>query len=238
LSHTGAGRRGIPGQAYSVPWQWGTTSFGLRRDFYPSAGISLQEFAEPSAGLKNRLLISDAPDEIVNLAHLYLGTDFCSGDEKVMARIADLFRTQKRSVRLYASEGIDDLLAAGDVFMASLWSGDALAARLGEIPELVYAYPKEGVLGWFDSLAVPTGARNVAAARTFMNFVMAPENIAIQSRFTKYRPAIRGPDALLGDHITGTPEFNTPGKVQIRFAPVCPAPAQRLIDAPWRDLFR
>ncbi len=45
-------------------------------------------------------------------------------------------------------------------------------------------------MGWFDSLVVPKGAKNIENAKAFMNFLMHPENMAMLSNFAAYANAI------------------------------------------------
>ena len=62
-----------PGNAYSVPWQWGTTSFTLDTD--PS-GDDIDMFAvlvRPASELQGRIGMFRAPDEVIAMAQLFLG---------------------------------------------------------------------------------------------------------------------------------------------------------------------
>ena len=59
------------------------------------------------------------------------------------------------------------------------WSGDAAwaieeAAEIGV--ELEYSVPETGSVVWFDGWVIPKYARNVKAARYFINFMCKPEN--------------------------------------------------------------
>jgi spermidine/putrescine transport system substrate-binding protein len=59
------------------------------------------------------------------------------------------------------------------------WSGDAAwaieeAAEIGV--ELDYSIPKDGSVVWFDGWVIPKYAKNIEAARYFINFMCKPEN--------------------------------------------------------------
>ena len=73
-----------PEQAYSTPYQMGSASFAYRANSYDGNGSSLKEFFEPNAATCNKLAVFKSPDEVINMAHLYLGSDFCSEDSKEM----------------------------------------------------------------------------------------------------------------------------------------------------------
>ena len=227
-----------PNQEYSVPWQWGSASFSFRSDLYSGKGESLKEFFEPSDELKGRLQIFATPDEVYNMANLYLGLPFCSEDSEDAKKVLALFEAQKPYVLTYSSEGMNDKLATGEVIMANHWNGYSLTGRQEANPNIVYAYPKEGIVGWFDSLVVPVGAQNVEAAKKFMNFVMDPENIALESNFAAYSNGIMGSAEFMDDALKSSPELNAPADVPVKFGQACSPEAQKLIDRVWTKLLQ
>ena len=226
-----------PEQEYSAPWHWGTASFSYRKDLYNGRGESLKEFFEPSEEVSGRLGVFEAPDEIVNLANLYLGIPFCSEDPKEMKKVQDLLLKQKPHVLMYNSEAMNDRLATGDVIMYANWNGTAMIGR-EEGVNMIYAYPKEGIVGWFDSLVVPESAGNVENARIFMNFMMEPENAAMQSNFTRYANAIVGSGTFMEAALKDAPEINAPEDVPVVFGEACSPKAQKLIDKVWTKLLQ
>jgi putrescine transport system substrate-binding protein len=52
--------------------------------------------------------------------------------------------------------------------------------------EIAYAIPKEGAQLWFDNIAIPRDARNVAEAHEFIDFLQRPEVAAKNSNFVAY----------------------------------------------------
>ena len=227
-----------PNQEYSAPWQWGSTSFSFRSDLYSGKGESLKEFFEPSDELKGRLQVFDAPEEIYNMANIYLGLPFCSEDPEDAKKVLALLEGQKPFVLTYSSESMNDKLATGEVIMASHGNGMSLLGRQEGNPNIVYAYPKEGIVGWFDSLVVPVGAQNVEAAKKFMNFVMDPENIAMESNFAAYSNGILGSAEYMDESLKSAPELNAPADVPVKFGEACSPKAQKLISQVWTKLLQ
>ena len=131
-----------PNQEYSVPWHWGSASVQYRSDLYDGKLESLKEFFEPSEKVKGRLQVFKTPDEVLNMANLYLGLPFCSEDPQHAKQVLELFKKQKDSVLLYSSENMSDRLANGEVVMANAWNGDTLKGRLEVNKNIVYAYPE------------------------------------------------------------------------------------------------
>lgn len=227
-----------PEQAFSAPWHYGSASFAYRADLYSGPGESLAEFFNPAPELSGRLQVLAAPDEIINLASLYLGIPFCTENSDEARQILELLMEQKPHVLMYSSDAMNDRLARGEVIMAGHWNGYSFAGRTAGHPDITYAYPQEGVVGWFDSLVVPVGAQNVDNALAFMNFVMDPENIAINSNFLAYANAIEGSEAFFSDEVLNAPEANHPEGIPIEFGQACNATAQGLIDRVWTQLLQ
>ena len=50
-------------------------------------------------------------------------------------------------------------MTSGDVAVSQQWNGAAYRARQ-KMPTAKYAYPKEGIEGWMDNVAVLKGAAN------------------------------------------------------------------------------
>ncbi len=226
-----------PTQEYSAPWHWGSTSVQYRSDLYDGKVESLSEFFEPSAQVAGRLQVFKTPEEVINLASLYLGIPFCTEDPNDAKRLFNLMKGQKPSVLLYSSESMTDRLANGEVIMSNAWNGDAMKARLEANENIVYAYPKEGVVGWFDSIVVPKGASNVDAAKKFINFMMAPENSAINANFSRYASAIDGASEFFDADMAGAPELATP-TVPVVFGEACSDKGQKLIEKIWTQLLK
>ncbi len=226
-----------PTQEYSVPWHWGSASVQYRSDLYDGKVESLKEFFEPSDQVNGRLQVFKSADEVFTLASLYLDVPFCTEDPQDAKRILELLKGQKESVLLYSSESMTDRLANGEVVMASAWNGDTMKGRLDANENIVYAFPKEGVVGWFDSIVVPKGASNVEAAKKFLNFMMAPENIAINANFARYATAITGAEDHFEADMVGAPELATP-TVPVVFAEACSDKGQKLIEKVWTQLLK
>ena len=89
------------------------------------------------------------------------------------------------------------------------WSGDAQwaideASEMGM--ELRYTIPETGSSVWFDGWVIPKYAKNVKAARYFINFMCKPENAIRNMDMTGYVSAIGGHEVL--ESMTDTEEFD------------------------------
>lgn len=226
-----------PENRYSVPWQWGTTAFTVDTDVYDGDIDSYALLFEPPPELRGRIGMLSTPYDVIPMALIYLGLPLCSEDPGEMDRVLALLRAQKPHVKVYSSEGVLERLLSGDTAMHGNWNGYSLRARK-EKPALRYAYPREGIVTWFDSLVVPRGARNPENARRFLAFVLRPENAALQSNFTGYANGIAGSARFMSEALRDAPEIVPPADIKTVFAQTCPQAAIELADRVWTKLLQ
>ena len=227
-----------PNQDYSTPWQMGSASWAYRADSYSGDGSSMMEFFKPSDEVCGKVAVFKSPEEVVNMAHLALGSNFCSEDPNEMQAVMDLLIEQKKCVAVYSSEGINERLMSGEVVMHAHWDGYSQVGRWEGVDDLTYAYPKEGVVGWFDSLVMPKGAKNVEEAKAFMNFVMHPENMAMLSNFAAYANAIPESSKYLSEDMKNATNIQVPDGIPVKFGQACNKESQALIDKVWTKLMQ
>ncbi|MEM7072644.1 MAG: extracellular solute-binding protein [Pseudomonadota bacterium] len=226
-----------PQQKYSAPWQFGTTSFSIRSDAGAGSCDTLKTFFEPGPAACGKLGVFKTPEEVVGLAQIYLGQELCTDDGESMKAIQALLQKQKQCVLVYSSEATTDRLANNETVVSNTWNGDVMRIRLEGAP-VEYCYPKEGILGWYDSLVIPKGAPNLENARTFVNFLMQPENMALQSNFARYSNAISASTAHLDEDLASAPEIAVPSDVPVTFAENCSAKYIKSVDRIWTRLLQ
>lgn len=228
-----------PEQKYSSPWQMGTTSFVIRTDLYDGDCSSLKEFFEPSGKAVGQLGVFKTPEEVMNQAHLYLGQEMCTEKNEDFKALQKLFEGQKPAVKIYSSEGTPERIVDGTVVMSSGWNGDMFNARTKEGGTTVkYCFPKEGVVGWFDSLVIPKGAKNIDNAKKFMDFIMKPENMALVSNFASYANAVPDSAPFLNPELADAPELKVPEGVPIAFGRSCGEKYTKAVDKIWTKLLQ
>ena len=188
-----------PGNQYAVNYMWGTTGIGVnvpkvqqRLGNQPYNTWDVVMRPEIVSKLKDcGVHMLDAPEDIFPNVLNYLGLNPDSKKQEDITRAGDaLFRIRGSIQKFHSSEYIN-ALANGDICMAVGYSGDVLQAkkRAEEAKnnvEIAYVIPREGALMWFDSLAIPADAKNVAEAHEFINFMLRPEIAAMNTNFVSY----------------------------------------------------
>ncbi len=225
------------GNAYTIPWQWGTTSYAVDTAVYDGNIDSYGVLFTPPPELDGKIGMFKTPEEVIPMAQIYLGIPLCSEKPSDMQAVYELLSVQKPAVKVYNSDGIKERLVSGDVAAHMTWNGYSLRSRK-EKASIAYAYPTEGVLSWFDNIAVPKGAKNKANAIKFIEFMLQPENAAIQSNFAGYANGIAGSPEYMNAELKSAPEVNMPANAKSVFTQSCSEAAIKLADRAWTKLLK
>lgn len=224
-----------PENAYSVPWQNGTTAFSVDTEVYEGDINTYKILFEPPPELQGKIGMFGTPDEVIPMALIYLGFEQCNENPQEMKQVLELLLRQKPHVKVYNSDGILERLVSGDVAIHCNWNGYAMRARMQK-PSIKYAYPVEGVLSWADSLVVPKDATNKENAIKFIEFMLQPENAAIQSNFARYANGIKGSEAFMDEELKTAPEMHVPAGIKRVFNMACSEKSIKLYDKVWTRL--
>ncbi|WGF89822.1 extracellular solute-binding protein [Marinivivus vitaminiproducens] len=230
-----------PDRQYSAPYLWGTTGFSYDAERVPGGSLpdTWQSFFEPATELDRNVAALNDEVELWNAASYYLGVDKCTEDSADAQKILALLEAQKPHLALYQSDGTVERMAAGEVIMHQQWNGAAHRTK-EQRPSVTYVYPREGLTFWNDNMAIPADAPNPENAKTFLNWMMAPENIAMASNFAGYMNAIQGSDQHMDGSLADDPAVNTPEELTDRFRPdvSCSAESRELRNRVWTRLKR
>lgn len=189
-----------PGNVYAANYMWGTTGIGYNaksvRDILGAdAKIDSWDIVfkpENLAKFKDcGIHMLDSADDILPAALNYLGIDPNSTKQADLEKAADLVSKVRPYVRKFHSSEYLSALATGEICFVVGWSGDikqaqSRAAESRNGIEIGYAIPKEGAQMFFDNLAIPADAKNVAEAYELINYLYRPDVAAKNSDFLSY----------------------------------------------------
>ncbi|MEK0083179.1 extracellular solute-binding protein [Benzoatithermus flavus] len=228
-----------PGRAYSAPYLWGTTGFTYDSARVPNGRLeeSWKSFFEPPAELKGQVAALNDEVELWNAASYYLGIDKCTEDSKDAQKILSVLEKQKPMLAMYQSDGTIERMIAKEVIVHMQWNGASHRTR-EKLPTAVYVYPKEGIGLFQDNFVIPKGAKNVENAKIFINWMMAPENIAEATNFAGYMNAINGSEQFMDASLRDDPAVNMPAdKIGLlRPSKECSTKSRELRDKVWTRL--
>jgi putrescine transport system substrate-binding protein len=210
-----------PGNAHAVNYMWGTVGIGLNTrkvrerlgQTLPLNSWDLILKPELAAKLKDcGIHVLDAPEDVVPglLRALKLNPD--SKDAKDWQRAIDALMRVRPSIARVHSSAYINALATGDACLVIGYSGDILQARKRAEDarngiEISYEIPREGALMWFDSMAIPADAANIAEATIFIDWMMRPDISARNANLTAFASGNLTARRLIKPEITADPNI-------------------------------
>ena len=193
-----------PGNQYAVNYMWGTTGIGynvkkareiLGSDADVTAAMSSWDLIFKAGSLERfkgcGVHMLDSPDDVMPAALNYLGLPPNSKQPADLEKAGELMMKIRPNVRKFHSSEYLNALASGEICLVLGWSGDVKqaqkrAAEAKSNVEIAYAVPNGGAQMWFDNLAIPKDAKNVAEAHAFIDYLMRPEVAAKNSNALSY----------------------------------------------------
>ncbi|HXW24890.1 MAG TPA: polyamine ABC transporter substrate-binding protein [Xanthobacteraceae bacterium] len=192
-----------PGNQYAINYMWGTVGIGY------NVGKARSALGAPALDavigawdvlFKPELIAKfadcgvymlDSADDVLPAALHYLHLDPNSADPGDLERAADLLIKVRPYVRKFHSSEYLNALASGDICLVFGFSGDVKqaqkrAAEAHNGVEIGYAIPHDGTQLWFDNLAIPKDANNVAEAHAMIDYLLKPEVAARNTNFIAY----------------------------------------------------
>ena len=185
-----------PGNQSLVDWLWGYVTVGIN---VPKVKAALATNPNPlpmpdnawsllfdpkyAAKLKGcGVNFLDSASEVLPVAMLYVGKPAYSANAADYDAAAKMLAAVRPSVTRFSSSGYINDLAGGSLCAVMGYSGDINIARARALeadpkqPAAIEALvPKGGATLFFDSMAIPKDAKNVAAAHLFINYILRPE---------------------------------------------------------------
>jgi len=189
-----------PGNDYGANYMWGTTGIGYNAKMAEKVlgpGVKIDSWDivfKPENLSKFRecgIHMLDSADDILPAALSYLGIDPNSTKQADLEKAAELVGKIRPFVRKFHSSEYLGALASGEICFVVGWSGDVMQARSRAEEakngiEIGYTIPKEGAQMFFDNLAVPSDAKNVAEAYALIDYLYRPDVAAKNSNFLSY----------------------------------------------------
>ena len=160
------------GDVYGVAWTWGVTSLTVNKDTVKPLPDSLAVMWDPQYA--GKVSIRDDAVEAVMFAALATGQNM--NDIKDLDAVKAKLKALMPQIKTFWSSESDwnQFFSAGDFAVSTFWSGGAGRSASKGLP-VAFVIPKEGAVGWLDSLAIPATSKNAAAARAFIDWMIDPE---------------------------------------------------------------
>ena len=195
---------------YCVGYMWGTVGLIYNPKYVDDEEVKDWNVLKNPA-YKGKVLMKDAFRDVYTSLLIALNKDALDSGEKDLETlpfdtseesvklVEDYLNSFKESVCGWEADFGKEQMTKELAWINLSWSGDAQwaideAAEIGM--ELRYAVPETGSSIWFDGWVIPKYAKNVKAARYFINFLCKPENALRNMDMTGYVSAIGGDEIL------------------------------------------
>ena len=204
---------------YSVAYMWGTVGMIYNPKYVPDEEVlSWKVLQNPT--YKGKILMKDAFRDVYTSLLIGLNKDAIDSgakdirtlafdtSEESIAQVEGFLNSFRESVCGWEADFGKEQMTKELAWMNLSWSGDAQwaideAAEMGM--DLRYTVPSEGSAIWFDGWVIPKYARNIKAARYFINFMCKPENAIRNMDMTGYVSAVGGDEVL--EHMSDNQEY-------------------------------
>lgn len=186
------------GNAYSVPYLYGTTGIAYNQARLAELGVpppdSWAALFDPAQAQKYPQLFSMLDDEreTPGAALKYLGKSLNTTDPAALEQAKQALLAQKPLLAAYNSSDVNRKLAGDEYVIAHAFSGDAMQAHSGlegefeGNPDIQFVIPKEGGTIWMDNLAILADSPNAYTAHVFINYLLRPEVAARNAEYVGY----------------------------------------------------
>jgi len=169
----------VDGASYAVPFCWGTSGLIVNSEKAPGvdswqALLDKQYLGRVSYRLKRPIIIAMGFALGYDPFALYSDT---AKYQEMLDVIEKTLIEAKPMVKNYWANGdaLLESMRSGEVHVAKAWDNGGWKLH-AENPAIDFKAPKEGALGWIDTFAIPSKAKNVDAAYKWINFMLRPEN--------------------------------------------------------------
>ena len=195
---------------YSVGYMWGTTGILYNAKYVTDEEASTWDILR-NPKFADKIFIKDSARDVFSQIILFLRQqDILDGkvtmdelmhdsSDEAMAEVENYMKQVKPLVAGWEADFGKDQMTQERGWISLNWSGDGVwaieeAEEVGV--ELRYSLPKEGFTVWFDGWVIPKYARNVKAAKYWINFMSRPDIVIRNVEETGYVSVSGAPEVM------------------------------------------
>lgn len=164
-----------PGNAYSVPYTWGTTGICYRSDLVKKAPESWNDLLSPADDVKGKMTMLSTDRWLMAAAFLADGVSVNTTDQAALDKARDRLIEAKKAMLAYDDTTFYSKLVSGEASLVHAWDGWCNYG-IAENDKIKYVIPKEGSDLWVDTMVVTMATKNAEAAHKFIDFILGADN--------------------------------------------------------------
>jgi len=184
-----------PKRDYSLPWQSGMTGIGYNAKL--TKPITTVDQLLTDKRLKGKVTLLNDLGDTIGLVMLENGDNPAKVDDASFARALAKIKKALDSgqIRKFTGNDYAPLMSKGDVWAATVWSGDMVQLQ-ADNKSLRFTLPKSGGMVWTDNMLIPKGG-NAYTASVYMSFYYDPKIAAMVEDYVNYICPVVGADKVL-----------------------------------------
>jgi len=209
-----------PGNVYSVPKNYGITSFYWLTEKVSEQPASIKEVFDLLKTPKFKSLrvnFLEGGTQNAAMALAALGHSINTEDQAEIDSAKQLLIDVKPNVDTISSTFIDRA-TRGEIDFGMGWNGDirrAIEALAKRDREMVFLVPEGNTEYWVDNWAIPKASEHPVAAHKWIDFVLDPANAGTEMNYHQYPVPVQGitgvQKALASDPVINVPDDKIAG---------------------------
>ncbi|MCB2137216.1 MAG: spermidine/putrescine ABC transporter substrate-binding protein [Rhodobacteraceae bacterium] len=203
-----------PGNAFSVPYAWGTTGLCYRSDRVEGEPSSWSDLLKPSEALAGKVTMLGTDRWLLAAGFLARGYSVNETDQAKLDEVeADLIAA-KKTMLAYDDTTFYSKLVSGEADLVHAWDGWCNYG-IAENGDIKFVVPSEGSDLWVDTMVVMKASENKDGAFKFINYILDAKNHAWAAENILYKvPNQAAMDSLSPDLIGAFPNMGmTPAEL-------------------------
>jgi spermidine/putrescine transport system substrate-binding protein len=186
-----------PGNRFSVPKDYGITSFYWLTDKVSTQPASMKEafeFLKTPEARRLKVNFLEGATQVVGIALKGLGLSLNSENESEIEQAKQLLLDVKPNVDTINSTFIERA-SRGDIDFGMGWNGDirrAIEELKKKDREMVFMVPEDSTEYWVDNWVIPADAEHPVAAHKWINSVLDPVAAGKEMTYHQYAVPVKG----------------------------------------------
>jgi spermidine/putrescine transport system substrate-binding protein len=163
-----------PGNAFSIPYSWGTTGLCYRSDVVKGAPTSWNDLLKPAPDLVKKVTMLATDRWLLGAGFKAQGMSVNETDPAKLEAAKALLIEAKKSLLAYDDTTFYSKLVSGEAALVHAWDGWCNYGT-AENAAIKYVIPKEGTDLWVDTIVITKASENKEAAHAFLDFILQPD---------------------------------------------------------------
>jgi len=164
-----------PGNAFSVPYAWGTTGLCYRSDLVSPEPASWNDLLHPAEAQVGKVTLLGTDRWLLAAGFLANGYSVNETDQAKLDEVEAELISAKKTMLAFDDTTFYSKLVSGEATLVHAWDGWCNYG-IAENPAIKFAVPSEGSDLWVDTMVVLKASKNKDGAFKFLNYILDAGN--------------------------------------------------------------